>query len=179
MKLLFCIKIISFTLHDSQPSQEINMFYQKFIIYSFATTLMFHLPHPYSAFSYSDLTKTLGKKTMNADKSCRTSHIMIMNGGKNKDATMSENTEEVDEIGRSSSQSDEQQILHYPTAGGMYDISEGPGHHLINVNHDKLEDVEKLKKQSVNVHEVEVDAATITMICFGTLALFLLFSGFW
>lgn len=65
---------------------------------------------------------------------------------------------------------------NYPTAGGMYDISEGPGHHLINVDHDKLHDLEEIK--SVNVHEVEVDAVTVTFVSFITVALFLITLAF-
>ena len=66
--------------------------------------------------------------------------------------------------------------VHYPTEGGMYDISEGPGHHLINVDHDKLHDVEEMK--SVNVHEVKVDAVTVTFASFASLALVLFLLAF-
>ena len=65
--------------------------------------------------------------------------------------------------------------LHYPTAGGMYDISEGPGHHLINVDHDKLTD---LGDKSVSVHEMKLDAVTVTFLSFTLLALFLFVFAF-
>lgn len=58
--------------------------------------------------------------------------------------------------------------LHYPTAGGIFDISRGPDHHLINVDHDKLND---LGDKSVNVHEMKLDAVTVTVATFGFLAL--------
>ncbi len=58
--------------------------------------------------------------------------------------------------------------LHYPTAGGIFDISRGPDHHLINVDHDKLDD---LGDKSVNVHEMKLDAVTVTVASFGFLAL--------
>lgn len=52
----------------------------------------------------------------------------------------------------------------------MFDIDKGPGHHLIDVDHKDLED---LGDKSVEVHEVKVDATTLTLASFGFLALFL------
>ena len=66
--------------------------------------------------------------------------------------------------------------VHYPTEGGMYDISEGPGLHLINVDHDRLHDLEEMK--SVNVYEVKVDAVTVTFASFASLAMVLLLLAF-
>jgi len=57
------------------------------------------------------------------------------------------------------------QRLHYPTAGGMFDVSVGPSHHLVGVDHEKLKDLEN-KPPSVNVHEVKVDAVTVTFFSF-------------
>eukprot|EP01083_Nonionella_stella_P037319 101724_1 len=59
---------------------------------------------------------------------------------------------------------------HYLTEGGMYDISEGPEHHLINVNHEQLEN---LSHKSENVFEVKkLDVLTVTIAVFVWLALF-------
>ena len=59
---------------------------------------------------------------------------------------------------------------HNPTEGKMFDIDKGPGHHLIDVDKKDLED---LGDKSVEVHEMKVDAATVTLVSFGMLALFL------
>jgi hypothetical protein len=60
---------------------------------------------------------------------------------------------------------------HYLTAGGMYEISSGPDHHLINVDHEQLD---SLGDKSVNVHELKLDAVTVTFVtfAFGALCLF-------
>ena len=76
---------------------------------------------------------------------------------------------------------------HYPTEGEMFDIEKGPGHHLIDAIPKDIEDlgdksvmidanpkvIEDLGDKSVNVHEMKVDAATITFLSFGILALLL------
>jgi hypothetical protein len=59
---------------------------------------------------------------------------------------------------------------HYPTEGKMFDIDKGPDHHLIEVDH---KDLENLGDKSVQVHEVKVDAVSITLATFGILALLL------
>ncbi len=103
----------------------------------------------------------------------RSSHTIILNEQKSKDSLSSDTSPTSTPIGDTRSKS---QNMHYPTSGGMYDISEGPGHHLINVDHDKLDNLEE--RQSVNVHEVELDAATVTLVSFGTLALILFVLAF-
>ena len=90
--------------------------------------------------------------------------IFPLKGGTQLNQGISEREEKAKAIESLSSSSH----LHYPTAGGMYDISEGPGHHLINVDHDKLDD---LGDKSVNVHEVQLDAVTVTFLSFAFLAL--------
>jgi hypothetical protein len=64
---------------------------------------------------------------------------------------------------------------HYPTEGKMFDIDKGPGHHLIDVDH---KDLEKLGDKTVEVHEMKVDATTLTLVSFGILALFLFVAPF-
>jgi len=59
---------------------------------------------------------------------------------------------------------------HYPTEGGMFDISKGPSHHLIDVD---PENIEALGDNSVEVHEMKVDASTLTFAFFGFMAFFL------
>ena len=60
----------------------------------------------------------------------------------------------------------------YATEGSMFDITQGPGHHLIDVAPKDLQSFEEEK--SVKVHEMKVDASTLTVVSFGFLA-FLLF----
>lgn len=57
----------------------------------------------------------------------------------------------------------------------MFDIDKGPGHHLIDVDH---KDLEKLGDKTVEVHEMKVDATTLTLVSFGILALFLFVAPF-
>ena len=64
---------------------------------------------------------------------------------------------------------------HYPTEGGMFDINKGPAHHLIDV---APEDLEALGDKSVEVHEMKVDAATLTFASFGVMVLFLFVFAF-
>jgi len=64
---------------------------------------------------------------------------------------------------------------HYPTEGGMFDINKGPSHHLIEV---APEDLVALGDKSVEVHELKVDAATLTFASFGAMALFLFVLAF-
>lgn len=59
----------------------------------------------------------------------------------------------------------------YATEGGMFDITQGPGHHLIDVAPEDLQAFEQEK--SVEVHEMKVDASTLTVVSFGFLAFFL------
>lgn len=58
--------------------------------------------------------------------------------------------------------------VHYPSAGSMFDITQGPGHHLINVDHNKLDD---MGDKTVNVNEMKLDAVTVTFFSFTFLAL--------
>jgi hypothetical protein len=51
----------------------------------------------------------------------------------------------------------------YPTEGAMFDIEKGPDHHLIEV--DK-KDLKKVRGPAVNVHEMKLDAVTITFLSF-------------
>ncbi len=95
--------------------------------------------------------------------------IFPLKGGTQQNQGISDREEKaIESLSSSSSSSSSSSHLHYPTAGGMYDISEGPGHHLINVDHDKLDD---LGDKSVNVHEVQLDAVTVTFLSFAFLAL--------
>lgn len=50
----------------------------------------------------------------------------------------------------------------------MFDITQGPGHHLINVDHNKLDD---MGDKTVNVNEMKLDAVTVTFFSFTFLAL--------
>ena len=51
----------------------------------------------------------------------------------------------------------------YPSEGTMFDIEKGPDHHLIEV--DK-KDLKKVRGPPVNVHEMKLDAVTITFLSF-------------
>lgn len=57
----------------------------------------------------------------------------------------------------------------YPSEGSEYDVKIGPGHHLIDVDHEKLEKLDNL----VEVHEIKVDAITVTALTFLSLSFFL------
>ena len=58
---------------------------------------------------------------------------------------------------------------HYESEGSIFDITSGPGHHLIDVDSEKLKEV--LVEKSVNVNEITVDPISITAVTFLTLAL--------
>ena len=57
----------------------------------------------------------------------------------------------------------------------MYDISKGSDHHLIDVDHNKLDD---LGDKSVNVHELQLDAITVTFFSFAFFSIFLFILAF-
>ena len=57
----------------------------------------------------------------------------------------------------------------YESEGSIFDITSGPGHHLIDVDSEKLKEV--LVEKSVNVNEITVDPISITAVTFLTLAL--------
>eukprot|EP01083_Nonionella_stella_P106516 307532_1 len=70
----------------------------------------------------------------------------------------------------------------YPTEGDMFDIEKGPDHHLIEnppADTDTMpldlkkgadRKIKESSKTKVNVHEMKVDAATLTLVSFGVLA---------
>jgi hypothetical protein len=63
----------------------------------------------------------------------------------------------------------DKQNPHDESKGSMFHVTSGPGHHLVDVDNEKLKEFDNT---SVNVHEVSVDPISITMVSF--LALILL-----
>ncbi len=65
---------------------------------------------------------------------------------------------------------------HYPTEGETFDVSEGPHHHLIDVDKESLRELALVnKKNSVQVHEMDVDAMNVMAACLATAIIFLFF----
>lgn len=58
---------------------------------------------------------------------------------------------------------------HYPSENSEFDVKIGPDHHLIDVDHKKLEQLDHI----VEVHEVEVDAMSVMALTFISLSFFL------
>ena len=59
--------------------------------------------------------------------------------------------------------------------GGLFDITEGPHHHLIDVDKVSLEEQRVLKeKNSVQVHEMQLDSINVMAVSFGIM-IFVLF----
>ena len=57
----------------------------------------------------------------------------------------------------------------YPSEGTEFDVESGPDHHLIDVDHQKLDQLDHL----VEVHEVKVDAMNVMALAFLSLSFFL------
>ena len=71
-------------------------------------------------------------------------------------------------------------MYHVEAGPGLFDDKADPAHsfhhHLIDVDHDKLHDLELRAQKAwtpVNVHEMDVDAVTAAAVLFGLLALIL------
>ena len=60
-----------------------------------------------------------------------------------------------------------------------WDAEHHPHHHLVDADHDKLHDItdHPVSQLNVNVHEMDLDAVTITALCFAAIAInFMLFA---
>ena len=60
-----------------------------------------------------------------------------------------------------------------------WDAEHHPHHHLVDADHDKLHDItdHPVSQLNVNVHEMDLDAVTITALCFAAIVInFMLFA---